>query len=221
MIAERRIKVDTEHFGVRFLLPIITIGVTLVFFVVSSTTLGAVADEGLNVHCITIPLSVLVLLGTAWLTERGLKRLMPSRRSAVLSADRLDVIDQRKKPTQVTRIDWGSTVNVQGWRFTVRRRTRVPKGWLCLAMQLLQDEEAVILYTFISPDDSKTMAGFDNFVRLRPRKETISNTDLNAIADQRRLLKLEDERWNDGAEIAVDDFRAVVEMVRQHVPGWN
>ncbi len=221
MTAERLIKVDTEHFGVRFLLPIITIGVTLVIFVVSSTALGAVADEGLNVHCITIPLSVLVLVGTAWLAERGLKRLMPSRRSAVLAEDRLEVIDQRKKPTQVTRIAWGRTVNVQGWRFTVRRRTRVPKGWLCLAMQLVQDEEAVILYTFMSPDNTKTMPSFEHFVRLRPRKETVANTDLNAIADQRRLLKLEDERWNDGAEIAADDFRAVVEMVRRYVPDWN
>jgi hypothetical protein len=43
---------------------------------------------------------------------------------------------------------------------------------------------------------------------------------LSAVAEQRRLLKLEDSRWNDGAEIAHKDFDALLDILRQHVPGW-
>jgi hypothetical protein len=58
-------------------------------------------------------------------------------------------------------------------------------------------------------------------VRLRPRRETESNTDLRAAAEQRRLLRLEDARWRDGAEIAQDDFRAMLAALTPHVPGWG
>ena len=115
---------------------------------------------------------------------------------------------------------WDRTVNVMAWRFVVRRRTRIPKGWLCLAVQLLQDEATVILYTFMPPDEAEALRGYANFVRLRPRKETESNNDLRAVAEQRRLLKLEDARWEDGSEIAPDDFRAVLTMLETHVQGW-
>ncbi len=46
--------------------------------------------------------------------------------------------------------------------------------------------------------EAEELPGYTQFVRLRPRKETLSNTDLSTVAEQRRLLKLEDARWEDG-----------------------
>jgi hypothetical protein len=131
------------------------------------------------------------------------------------------VTDGRRTPPAVQHLTWTKTVNVLAWRFEVKRRTRVPKGWHCMAIQLLQDEVEVVLYTFMPPKTAEDLPGYTNFVRLRPRKETESNTDLRAIAEQRRLLRLEDTRWEDGAEIAIEDFKAVLARLGQHVPGWR
>ncbi len=71
------------------------------------------------------------------------------------------------------------------------------------------------------PQEAENAIGYRYFVRLRPRRETQSNTDLSAVAEQRRLLKLEDQRWNDGAEIAREDFHAVLRILQQRVPDWR
>ena len=43
----------------------------------------------------------------------------------------------------------------------------------------------------------------------------------DVMLKERRLLVLEDRRWQDGAEISADDFRAVLALVRRFVPGWG
>ncbi|NLX10641.1 MAG: hypothetical protein GXY36_13370 [Chloroflexi bacterium] len=218
---QRRITIDAEHFSIRFLVPVLTLGSVIVFHLVGMAVLDRVLDEGVNVACIVLPLDVLVFLGLGYVYERVLKRVMPSKRYALLSDETLIVADGREKnpPQQVT-LTWDQTINPAAWRFVVRRRTRVPKGWFCLALQLLQDEESIIFYTFMPQDEAEALPGYKQFVRLRPRKEVESSTDLRGVAEQRRYLKLEDERWNDGAEIAPDDFRAVLMQVARHVPGW-
>jgi len=218
---EHLIKVDTEHFWIRFLVPVIAIGSAVLVYIAGVSTLDR-SQIGFNPACLMLPVSVLALFAAGFGGERVLKRLMPSRRYARLSDEALVLVDGRKRETpQVVRLEWGKIVNVVAWRFTVRRRTRVPKGWHCLAVQLLQDDLEMILYTFMSPEDAEKLPGYSNFVRLRPRRETESNTDLRAVAEQRRLLKLEDARWHDGAEISADDFRAILARFEHAVPGWK
>ncbi len=216
---ERVMKVDAEHFAVRFWLPVLVIGVTLAFHFIALSVLGGARDR-VNPECIVLPLDALVLGVAAFGAERGLKRAIPSRRTATLSDAALAITDERRKPPEVRRVEWGKTVNVQAWRFAVRRKTRIPKGWYCLAIHLLQDETELILYTFMPPGRAEELPGYKNFVRLRPRKETESSADLSAVAQQRRLLKLEDARWGDGAEIGHDDFQAVLSQIERRVPGW-
>lgn len=217
----RHIRVDTEHFAIRFSVPVVAIGLTILAHLVGMSVFGRVLGDNLDPACVVVPLDVGVFLGLAYGVERLLKRVMPSRRSAVLTGEALTITDGRKRPPKVTSVHWDRAVNVLAWRFVVKRRTRVPKGWSCMAVQLLQDEDAVILYTFMPPDQAEKVAGYDRFVRLRPRRETESNTDLRAVAEQRRLLKLEDQRWEDGAEIAREDFAALLFMVEQRVSGWR
>lgn len=217
----RLIRIDAEHFAIRLLVPILTIGVVVLAHVGGLALLGDALGEGANPVCVMLPVDVVVLFAGGALIERGLKRLIPSRRSALLTSEALTVSDRRRRPARDVCIDWGRTVNVTAWRFTVQRRTRVPKGWFLMALHLLQDEEEVILYTFMPPREAEAVVGYRNFVRLRPRRETQSNTDLSAVAEQRRLLKLEDARWNDGAEIAREDFCAMLSVLQRRVPGWS
>jgi hypothetical protein len=216
---ERQITIDAEHFSIRFLVPIIAVAAALLTHFGGRALLDNAFDN-IDPLCIVLPLDLAVVLAAGFGAEIVLKRLMPSRRRATLSDTALIVTDGRSNPPEVSRIDWDHTFNVKAWRFAVRRRTRIPKGWYCLALHLLQDETEVILYTFMSPGDSEAIIGYDNFVRLRPRSETQSNPDLSSVAEQRRLLKLEDARWNNGGEISQDDFRALLAILQRRLPGW-
>lgn len=217
----RTINIDTEHFKIRFLLPVLTFGLLLLVHFGGQWLLRQTFD-GLNWLCIVLPLDVAVLFAGSAMIERGLKLLMPSKRSAVLAPDGLTVQDARQNPPDVTHITWDNPVTLRAWRFEVRRRgSRVPRGWYCMALQVLQDEDDAIIYAFLPQKETEDLPEYDEFVRLRPRKETESNTDLNAVAQQRRLLKLEDRRWEDGAEISRDDFRALLQALAHHVPAWG
>ncbi len=217
---ERQIAIDAEHFAVRFWVPVLALIFAVVVHFVAAALVGQLLEDT-SPLCLVLPLDVLAFVGGSFALERLLKRHAPRRRSATLTEQALIVNDRRRSPACVTRIDWERTVNVKSWRFVVRRRTRIPKGWYCMALQLLQDDDDVILYTFMPPQEAEQVPGYGSFTRLRPRKETLSNTDLNAAAEQRRLLLLEDRRWEDGAEISADDFRAVLALVRHFVPGWG
>jgi len=218
--APRHIVIDAEHFSVRFLVPVLAVALVIVFHVAAQMALSGPLDGGSAV-CVVLPLDVLVLIAGGYAIERVLKRLLPSRRAAALSDDALVVTDARRSPPQVTRIEWDRTVNVAAWRFAVKRRARVPKGWYCMALRLLQDEQEATFYTFMPPEESEHSLGADEFVRLRSRQEVESGADLSAVAQQRRLLKLEDARWTDGAEISREDFHALLAALQRHVPGWG
>jgi len=219
--AERAIKIDTEHILIRVLLPVLTIGAVIGTHVGGLSLLSRLLPENIDPVCVLLPLDGLVFIGGGLLIERALKRIWPVHRSAKLSDRALVLTDRRKQPPRVTRIEWAQRVNVRAWRFTVKRPGRIPRGWYCLALHLLQDENEAIFYTFMSRKEAEKLADYEHFVRLRSRKETLSNPDLEAVAEQRRLLKLEDARWEDGAEVSREDFGAILAMLRQHVEMWN
>lgn len=214
------IVIDAEHFSVRFLVPVLTLGFTLVAHLVGLRILEMILDDSVNLLCIMLPLDLVIFFVAGYVIEAGLKRLIPSQRYARLTDTALVVVDNRGSQRREWHIEWTSTVNVQAWRFRVRRRSRIPKGWLCLAVQLLQDEQDVILYTFMAPEAAEKLRSYDQFTRLRPRKETESNSDLSAVAAQRRLLKLEDRRWEDGGEIKAHDFQLLLHRLEQSVDDW-
>lgn len=220
-IPARTIMIDAEHTSIRFLLPTLTLALVVLFHLVAGSLLRRTLDTSVNPLCIVLPGDLVLLWFGGMLIERGLKRVLPSRRQAVLDRQALVVTDGRRNPPEVTRIAWDSAVNVKAWRFEVRRRGRVPRGWYCMALQLLQDEQDVILYTFMPRKKAEVLPGFAEFVRLRPRKETQSNTDLNAVAEQRRLLKLEDRRWSDGGEVTQADLEALASALAQVLPEWS
>jgi hypothetical protein len=216
----RQITIDAEHSAVRWLTLLLTAGLIALVTLAAATLAPRVAG-GTSLACIVLPLDVVALVAGGLAIESTLKRLLPSRRSALLSSDALEIRDERRKPPRITRIAWDKTVNVKSWRFTIPHRSRVQKGWYCMALDLVQDEDEVILYTFMPPQEAESVAGYARFVRLRPRQEIRSGIDLNTVTEQRRLLRLEDARWDDGAEISREDFKALLESLRQHVPDWR
>lgn len=217
---ERQITIDAEHGAVRWLVLILTAGLVVLVHLVGTALVRRLAG-GISSACIVLPLDVVALVAGGLTIESVLKRSIPSHRSATLSDQALIIRDERHRPPRITRIAWDKTVNVKAWRFTISRRARVQKGWYCMAIYLLQDDEEAVFYTFMPPHEAEAVLHYQRFVRLRPRQEIRSGTDLNTVAEQRRLLKLEDARWNDGAELSREDFKALLESLRQHVPDWR
>lgn len=217
----RLIKIDSEHFSIRFLLPVLTIMLVIAVHIGGMAVIEDVLENA-NALCVVLPADIVSLLGGSMVIERLLKMAMPSRRTAILSDAGLKFVDARQDPPEEAIIEWTRPFNVRAWWFSISRRgRRVPRGWYCMAIQLLQDETDVILYTFMPQKEAEAVVGYNNFVRLRPRKETESNTDLNIVAEQRRLLKLEDARWEDGAEVVRDDFIMILSHLEHVRPDWR
>jgi hypothetical protein len=217
---DRLIPIDSEH-NTQLIVPALALVVALIAHVVGLSLFRSLLKEIASPICAMLFIDAAIFV-VAWsVIERIVKRARPSPRYATLSAEALVITDARHKATQVTRIAWDNTINVKAWKFAINRRTRVPKGWFCLALYLLQDETEAILYTFMNPQIAETIIGYGHFVRLQPRNNSAPDADLDTLAEQRRLLKLENLRWQDGAEILPEDFSAVLAVLQRRVKTWS
>lgn len=217
---DRLIPIDSEHTG-QLIVPVLALGVAMVAHIIGMIVFKSLLDEIASPLCAMLLIDVLIFIAAWSLVDRIVKRVRPSARYAALNAEALVITDARRKPAQVKRIAWDKTVNIKAWKFAINRRARVPKGWYCLALYLLQDETDMILYTFMAPQAAETAIGYKHFIRLQPRQDSASDTDLDKLAEQRRLLKLEDLRWQDGAEITPEDFNALLAVVQRRIPAWS
>ncbi len=219
--------VDVEHAGIRLALPILIVGSGVLFYVVLSPLIGSVVESLLGVDALngfaSFGVALLGALGVGVLADRLLKRYWSSGRRLVLDTQALVLRDQRRGRTPQTRIVLDQRINVQSWRFTVRRSSpRAPSGWIMLACQLGQDDTQLILYTFMPPKRSATLPLLRVFSELAGRKDLEGGKlSLRETTEQRRLLKAENERWQDGAELQPESFASVLEALSPYIPEWK
>lgn len=214
--------VDTEHTGIRLALPLITIAGFVGAYLLTSWLLAAVNVE-VAIGCIAFAVAVVAALLAALLGDRFLKRTWPSGRALVLDGDGLRLRDQRKGRSDEIQLRWDQRINPLAWRFAVSRGSaRVPKGWMMLGMQLLQDDAQMILYTFMSAKDAAALPAYSVFTPLVSRSSVEKGElSIREMSEQRRLLKIEDERWRDGAEIRKEDFVVLLNALTSHIPEWQ
>lgn len=205
--------VDAEHGGIRF-----TIGI--VFFLglpVSYILINLIlpADSGLNF--IAVIGAILITFVVSQQIESQLKQRWKSGRQVVLDADSLRV-EKHGKP-EIT-IDGSMQVNVLRWRFEITRRTRVAKGWHMVACALEQEGVYLAAYTFMPPEDFTLLQQADLFKPLASKKSLRKDRDLRLAGEQRRLFTAENYRWNDGAEMAPQDFKTFLAVLQERFPKW-
>ncbi len=214
--------VDSEHAGIRLALPVITIAGFVGAYLLTAWLLAAIKLE-VATGCIAFAVAVVAALLAAMLGDRFLKQMWPSGRALVLDSDGLRLRDQRKGRSDEIRLRWDQRINPQAWRFAISRGSaRVPKGWMMLGVQLLQDDAQLILYTFMPAKDAAALPAYSIFTPLVSRA-TIEDGKLSIreMSEQRRLLKAEDERWKDGAEIRREDFAGLLNTLTGHIPEWQ
>ncbi|MBN1964769.1 MAG: hypothetical protein JW910_08990 [Anaerolineae bacterium] len=212
--AARRMIVDAEHLGIRLGVPILA-GLALVGVLIGLPPLLRALHVSQNqLNLITFPVAVIAAVVVAYGSDRVIKVLWPSRRQLLLDEHQLVL---RNKGEAEATLSWDGRINMLTWHFTVPRRGRVPKGHLCLGMQLVQDDALITVYSFLSPKRSEEVEGFEAFHSLLSRKALDKGgLSMRAIGEQRRLREAENERWEHGAELEIDDFLDLWAEVRRH-----
>lgn len=207
----RRWPVDPEH-GMLRLAVILTFILSGIFTYIL-ITLVFPQGEAINLLGVAIAIGAAMLLTRA--VEGGLKRRWPSGRTFEIDGPTVRLTG-RGTPTE---IDGSQHVNVLAWRFTISRRTRVPKGWFVVALALHQGDIYLPVYTFMSPDEFSRLPLNSHFTMLTPAKRE-DRGDLRLAGQQRRLRTAEYARWNDGGELSKAHFIEALDALGRAFPAW-
>ncbi len=210
--------VDAEHVGIRTVMPMLAVAGMIGGFVLGRVV-APMIDPSFDSLCLSLVFAVMGLVGLFYVGDRIIKPMWSSGRGLEVDNSHLVLRDWRRKPVKETVLQWNDDLKVQAWYFEVpTRRSRVPKGWYCVSVRLVQDELNLILYTFMKPEEAEAkVAQFSEwFMKLLPKKERELITDTAKAARQERFRRLEGQRWYDGAELKAEDFLAVMALITQH-----
>ncbi|MCC6613725.1 MAG: hypothetical protein IT320_09625 [Anaerolineae bacterium] len=203
--------VDPEHTGLRLAVIAGFFGLAVLAFLIFSALLPG------SWTVINIILAAVVAYGGAMLIERWLKGHWHSGRAVHVNPA---AARMTQKGAVETQIDAASPVEVLTWRFEVKGRGRVPKGWWVVACSLAQDDRLLAVYTFMSPKNLEALSNtmLERFKVLTSEKKNKRTgdsvgVDMRLAGEQRRLHAAEQRRWQEGAEMNNDDFVRYVEYV--------
>lgn len=206
--------VDPEHNGLR----LAALGA---FIVVGSASYLIVSNLfGIGLAVLPLVLALLIAYGAAYGVERVLKRTWKSGRMVQLNS--AGVMLQNKGRIEASAL-FEDPAQVLMWRFVVSRQTRVPKGWLMLALSIHHDTSVLPVYTFLPPEGIASFPYGAAFTLLEPSQKRAPNDarpDLRLAGEQRRLREAESGRWAFGAEMTATDFAAYVQAIHERFPHW-
>jgi hypothetical protein len=207
-----RFPVDSEHAGVRFVVLAGFIVTVVLAFVIAN---AVIPSQGLNLIAGLIAFGAAIVISRV--TERLLKDRWPSGRAVEVQAEGIRL--SRRDQTQVE-IGAFEPIHIHLWRFPIKRRARVPKGWYVMACALEQGDAWLAVYTFAPPEQANRINQDIPFTVLTPPDGKRQAETLRAAGEQRRLLTAEQHRWNDGAEMQLTDFEQFVQHLRGQFPQW-
>lgn len=211
--------VDREHGNLRLVILLAFIGLWVVIGLIA----GAIfSSDGLNLLAILIG-----FFGAYGLSELINRRLKTSWRSGRVIEVTTNTVRVIKHGVNESELLAGQTVTPLFWRFEVRKRARIPKGWWMYALGLEGDNAVITAYTFLSPKEAEAYTLTPEFKLLEGKKKQpgkqqhpIMETTLRAAGEERRLRAAEEFRWVSGAEMTGADFIRFVEQIKAEFPEW-
>lgn len=208
------IPVDQEHAGLRFAIVIVFVVFWIIGFVVSN---ALIPNAGFNIIAGIIGFAVAALAGR--LLEPVLKSRWPSGREVKIDETGIRLSLRGRIQEEVNSSE---PTSVLLWRFKVKRRGRVPKGWYVVACALEQNDNYLPVYSFASPEQTEALNKTMNFTELLGDKalKNVKHDSLRVAGEQRRLHVAEGYRWNNGAEMAFEDFERFIERLNGLFPQW-
>ncbi|NCF65029.1 MAG: hypothetical protein GWP61_03590 [Chloroflexi bacterium] len=243
----RIIHTDAEHGGLRFVVFALLLFSLVLSFLLIQLLLNLLAggsrlqEFSTVISCAgAIPLA----LGISWVMELVLKREWHSGKMLTLDDSELRFTQEKRSKNQSENsarhlvFDWAEHLNITRWYFELRgypragRERRVSKRWLCLACQLQQDDDRLIVYGYIPPNQAAAWTENQQLSepfyhislaklyeqagkkgRSAATRPTIPSSMLTSadglfwIAEQRR--------WREGVEVAQQDFEIFMKYVEQ------
>ncbi|MAT97268.1 MAG: hypothetical protein CL608_09015 [Anaerolineaceae bacterium] len=227
---------DQEHAGLRTaVFVLLFISFILAFFGIRAL-LTALSDAGTPDYAFVascggaLPLA----LGLVWVVEKLMKQYWPSGRAVVLTQDGVQTKAEGAEPIK---LDAANDVEPTAWHFDMRgwqrggRERRLPRTWLCLAVELKAEKKQISVYTYmpsqqadswldaengriqfhkISPKDV-----YDNSIRSRmsgPSRPEIPAAVLTG-ADGKYWLA-ERRRWTEGFELPPKEFEQFMDHIQ-------
>jgi hypothetical protein len=207
--------VDREHGSMRFIVLVIFI---LSWIIVGMLVSAIIRNEGLSLLAIIIGFAAAYVITAV--AERQLKRRWISGRKVEVSTDAVRLYKRGQLESEM-RAD--RAVEPLYWRFQIKKRARIPKGWWMYACGLESDSDYLVAYTFLSPAQAEQYGGNEQFKLLQTKKDQQSaeNVSLRLAGEERRLRAAEEFRWVSGAEMNSDDFMRYLEQLNTQFPEWQ
>ncbi len=215
---------DQEHAGLRTAVFVLLFVVTIAAFLGIQALLTAVGavDYAFVASCGgALP----VALAVVWVIEKLLKQYWPSGRTVTLTHDGLQLQTEEAAQWEITRAHEPAALfwhfDLRGWQRGGRER-RVPRTWLCLAVELKSGKKEAVIYTFLPKNKAHTwLSGkdgaqfheifprevYDNSLRSRmsgPARPEIPAAVLTGKDGNYWLA--ERHRWTDGFELPPKEF---------------
>lgn len=195
--------VDAEHGQLRLVVAGVFIGVAIISFFV---LLAVIPANTLNLLAVLGALVIAAVFTSV--VERQLKARWPSGREIGLRDDKL-VLAKRGNTIDTIAID-GEAQLLQ-WCFEINKRARVPRGWwmVAAAVRNMATDHIIAVYTLMPPEDYRELNDNQRYIPLKKPSDT-DDGNMRLAGQQRRLHAAEQVRWNDGAEMKPEDFRALM-----------
>jgi hypothetical protein len=213
----RTLPADRFHTGVRVVAMVLWFAIIILVYVLLQVLAAAVGISTAGVGVlIVIVLAVLVAQPLAFLAERQLMRRWPSGRAMELQSGALVWRDKGR----AVRLNLHETVNYWRWRFVIKRRRggRVPSGHHTFALRLVQGDDVVTVYTFLTPALADALAAKTAFYELRRPSE---QGKLALGGRDAMFLTAEHARWESGAELDPADFQALIDHLTTALPEFG
>lgn len=227
---------DQEHTGLRAAVLLLLIGCTFIFFLLLNSLWPQIAPRRLVDFTFLIACAGSLVLGLAavWGMEKGLKRIWHSGRTITLNEQGIQVQDGDLPPYTLS---WQGNITQLFWRFTLKgykrggRERRVPEKWICLAVQVQEGEERVIIYTYSSLKQVEEMMarhGRVPFQEVFPAEVYATDARSRYLSAPSRPDKIpaevlagkdgkywlaEQRRWLEGFELTHEDFEQFISTV--------
>ncbi len=227
---------DQEHAGLRTAVFILLFVTLVAAFFGIRALLTALSDSGTPDYAFVascggaLPLA----LGLVWLAEKMLKQRWPSGRAIVLTPDGVQAKAADATPVELSQKNEVESIawhfDMRGWQRGGRER-RVPRTWLCLAVELKVRKKRITVYTYLPPRQAQLWLDvnngriqfhkispkdvYDNSIRARmsgPSRPEIPAAVL-AGADGNYWLA-ERRRWTEGFELSPKQFEQFLDHIQ-------
>jgi hypothetical protein len=226
---------DQEHGGLRAAVMAVMFGAIVLFFILFylwlSGSSGSLADYAPLLSCL---LSIIVAAAFSGALEYALKRRWHSGRQVALDGHGLEAAAEQQT---VARLQWSKWISAVKWYFPLKglprggRERRAPGNAYCLACQLQQDEQRVVIYAYLSPKQARAWTEGQGFRMIRPGEYVDPDARRRLVQPPSRpkipgsllagkdgaIWLAEQRRWEEGLELTAGDWAVFMDYVNQYV----